>query len=363
MIVIQMIVLFILIHGGSLVKVRIPDSVTTIDSYAFNYCRDLKNVEMSRNVEIIASNAFSMCKSLKYIYLPDSLISIGAPNTRIASDDYYIYGTDTAMNSAPGLGAFNSCTSLNNITIPVNLVSIGSGTFYNCTNLTDLKFAERQSGGAGLVIGTQAFQGSGVKELTFSYQLKAVIMKNAFENCKNLQAVAYSYNSICEIDCGAFLNCIKLNSFANIHSVKTIKFLGRDCSQTVTNQTLNTPGVFEGCTSLKSIDLSGVEERCIPSALFKNCKLLETVELYNAEEFGKEVFRGCTNLGEVRLYNRLNKIYKDAFGSGTGDSYGPIIRIVYDSTKNNWQNITKENGWKGNARLTVQTTDGYVITE
>ena len=72
--------------------VLIPNSVTSIDSYAFNNCTTLTS-----------------------IVIPNSVISIG-------------------------YGSFYNCTSLTSIVIPNSVISIGSSAFHNCTSLTSITY-------------------------------------------------------------------------------------------------------------------------------------------------------------------------------------------------------------------------------
>lgn len=90
---------------------KIPDSVTSIESYAFSKCYSLTDLVIPDSVTVIGSYAFSECKSLTNIEIPTSI--------------------DTIRNYA-----FEGCTSLTSIVIPINVGYMGSYVFNNCTNLT-----------------------------------------------------------------------------------------------------------------------------------------------------------------------------------------------------------------------------------
>lgn len=92
-------------------KITIPDSITSINSFAFISCTSLESVIIPNSVTSIESGAFEDCKNLKSIAIPNSVTSIG---------DY----------------AFKGCAGLTCITIPNSVTSIGDGAFFDCIALT-----------------------------------------------------------------------------------------------------------------------------------------------------------------------------------------------------------------------------------
>ena len=88
----------------------IPDSVTSIGSYAFCDCSGLTSITIPDSVTSIGSSAFYGCSGLTSITIPDSVTSIG-------------------------YSAFEGCSGLTSITIPDSVTSIGYSAFYDCPNL------------------------------------------------------------------------------------------------------------------------------------------------------------------------------------------------------------------------------------
>lgn len=88
----------------------IPDSVTSIGSYAFCVCENLKSITIPDSVKSIGNEAFSSCTNLDNLILPDSVTSIGE-------------------------GAFFLCEKLSEIKLPDNLISIGNNAFGGCNSL------------------------------------------------------------------------------------------------------------------------------------------------------------------------------------------------------------------------------------
>ncbi|KAB2653079.1 MAG: leucine-rich repeat domain-containing protein, partial [Verrucomicrobia bacterium] len=91
----------------------IPNSVTSIGSWAFANCNGLTSVTLPNSVTSIGSWAFANCTGLTSVTLPDSVTSIGS-------------------------WAFANCTGLTSMTIPDSVTSIGDYAFYNCTGLTSV---------------------------------------------------------------------------------------------------------------------------------------------------------------------------------------------------------------------------------
>ncbi len=63
----------------------IPDSVTSIDNYAFSDCKNLTSITIPDSVTTIGDSAFSGCSSLQNIDVPAGVTSIG--------DDAFSYCT------------------------------------------------------------------------------------------------------------------------------------------------------------------------------------------------------------------------------------------------------------------------------
>ena len=91
-------------------SVVIPDGVTSIPSYSFYGCSELKSVTFGVRVNQIDESAFYNCTSLTKIVIPEVVSRIG---------DY----------------AFRGCTSLQKVFIH-KPTYIGENSFYGCTKMT-----------------------------------------------------------------------------------------------------------------------------------------------------------------------------------------------------------------------------------
>lgn len=175
------------IENGVLIKylgddnnIIIPNSVTTIEEYAFSGCTKLINISVSNTVTSIGSNAFNGCTSLKNVSIPDSVTSIG----------YDVLGNCTSLTniSLPNsiteieYGMFDGCISLKNVSIPNSVTSISLNAFKDCKSLTNITIPKQVS-----------FIGDG-----------------AFKNCISLTTIAIpDYVNLIKDD--AFKGCVSLN--------------------------------------------------------------------------------------------------------------------------------------------------------
>lgn len=101
-------------------------------------------------------------------------------------------------------------------------------------------------------------------------------------------------------------------------------------------------GVFDSCTSLKSVILPepGSRNHVIPLYLFRNCASLENVSIpYGYEAIGQSAFELCTNLKEITLPESISDIVYGAF-AGCSD----LKEITYEGTVKQWEAMKIEPG-------------------
>ena len=366
----------------------IPNSVTSIGNYAFEYCSSLTSITIPNSVTSIGGEAFAYCTGLISITIPNSVMNIGAGA---------FYGTAWYDNQPDGLvyvgrvaytykgtmlantnitleegtlwianGAFSGCTGLTTITIPNSVKNIGSYAFSQCSGLTSISM-----GNGVTIIGESAFYGcSSLISVTIP-QSVTTIGSEAFEWCTNLRSViipnsvasigsyafsgtawynnqpdglvyagkvAYSYkgtmpaNTNITLEEGtlgisgyAFFRCSGLTSISIPNSVKNI---GK--------------GTFNGCTGLTSISIPN-SVTCIGDFTFNNCTGLTSITIPNSvTSIGNAAFQSCFALTSVTIPNSVTSIGDFAFSScssltsitiGSGVNYIGSLAFAYCSNR------------------------------
>lgn len=189
-------------------SISIPNTITTIDEYAFYDCTSLININIPDSVTYIGNNAFSYCKSLTNIIIPNSVTYIGKY-------------------------AFQGCSSLFNINIPDSVTIIDNGTFYGCTSLTSITIPN-----SIISINDYAFKNcTSLKEIIIPSNVTN-IGNTAFKNCTNLETVTIKSPNT-KINNTAFDSCYVVNivyDYEEETTTTTTEPLITEPSTTTTNE-------------------------------------------------------------------------------------------------------------------------------
>lgn len=123
-----------LITGSS--STIIPNSITSINDYAFSSCQGLTNIRIPNSVITLGNWAFSNCKDLTGVTIGNSVTSIGEGTFHQCYNLKHV-SIGSAVTTI-GEFAFNGCSSLKVLTIPNSVTTIGDDAFQGCDGLTGL---------------------------------------------------------------------------------------------------------------------------------------------------------------------------------------------------------------------------------
>ena len=171
----------------SLTSIEIPNSVTSISIYAFQNCRSLEQIIVASGNTVFDSR--DNCNAI--IETSSNILVLGCKNTvipnSVTSINHYAFSYCVGLtsieipNSVTYIGsyAFIGCTGLTSIEIPNSVTSIGNSAFSGCTGLTSIEIPNSVT-----IIRDEAFSGcSGLASITVHAETPPTIYFYTFYNC------------------------------------------------------------------------------------------------------------------------------------------------------------------------------------
>ena len=286
---------------------KIPNSVTSIGDYAFDYCYNLTSIEIPNSVTSIGDYAFDNCPGLTSIEIPNSVTTIGDNAFKNRS----LLSIKCHAESVPETSttAFDNCPSEMNIQVPEGSVDLYKSAEpwknYNVTKMYpyqngdnvvidyegySLKFTiiNVEPAECEVICSTKPTIETAIT-IPSSVEISGVecsvtsIGSDAFQSCRNLTSIEIP-NSVTSIGDYAFYNCSGLTSIEIPNSVTSIG-----------------DQAFYNCSGLTSIEIPN-SVTSIGDQAFYNCSGLTSIEIPNSvTSIGDYAFRYCDGLTSISV--------------------------------------------------------------
>ena len=348
-------------------EIVLPDTITTIDGPnmfaagynnpgVFQYCPNLKKINIPESVTYISPASFRNCSSLESITLPNNLTRIeyelfeGCSKLKninwgnsIKEIESYAFVNCTSLEevvmpnyiTAMGRSVFSGCTGLTTITLSNGITELESDTFTNCNSLKIVNLPD------DLTTSKWSLEScfdhcENLEEINISdnndmySSIDGVLYNKTKEQLVSLPAKLTIYNvpeSVKELSAYTFVNNVRLeeinisngnNNFSSedgvLFSKDKSKLIRFPCGKDVTEYSIpdETKEIgeasFYNCEKLTKINIpDGVSE--ISDQAFRECTNLVEITIPNSvTTFGEYVFDCCTNLENAILPNQITEI-------------------------------------------------------
>ena len=267
--------------------VKLPEGVAHIEGAAFQGCNILEKLNFPAKLTSVGDNAFRSCLSLELDNLPDSLLYVG----REAFCDVPLKALKLDRKVEMGAGAFSN-TPITEIEMTTPCDSIREGTFRDCPNLTKITIGE------GLkYIGYSAFSNSPVKEANLPSTLR------------DISSYAFlGYSSYCP-----FINDIQPENHIRYIGKVAYQCVDRDLEEyTIKDGTVTLADeLFESSQGNAFHIPASVEQ--IGNGAFAYTQIKALPEMLGLKRIGGEAFYGCKNLKKLTIPETVEYIGGRAF--------------------------------------------------
>ncbi len=313
-------------------KITIPDSVVAIGNDALNKTKFYKNksnwkayalyagkhlievadsakgdIKIKENTLTIADDAFDFCKNIKSIDIPDSVTKISRR-------------------------AFIHCTALESVNIPKSLTQIGDFAFEGCKSLKEINYGGTSADFEAVKIcrGNTELDNATIapKKYEFKKDSQGNLLSFAYETVGDTVVVTY-----CDPETVGSVTIPEILENKPVTKIAEEAF--KDCS--IVNEII-LPSTVE-TVEKSAFANSGITKILIPEKLttieenvFSGCVALETVEISSGlKKINKNAFKGCAELVDIRFDGDEAAWSKIKIDEGNSDFED--ANVIFSATK------------------------------
>jgi len=163
-------------------QIDIPQSVVSIDAYAFDGCTSLKRITLPEGLKTLKGCSFRNCAKLESIQIPQGV-------SEIRGNTFEGCTALTQVTLHDGIvdihaHAFKDCESLESITLPRSITEIHTHCFAGCKALTSIVIPE----GVTRIAARAFWKCSQLQDVSLPSSLLE-IRSSAFRDCKALKRI------------------------------------------------------------------------------------------------------------------------------------------------------------------------------
>ena len=344
-------------NAGNLAEITLPESLISIDYYAFAGCKNLVTVNFAQNNKLkgIYEGAFFGCQRLQYITIPDSIVEISeyafygcmsldhlpvseTSNIKGIFDYAFAYTGITDLRIPEGvidIGNYAFCGALlEKVYIPATNdqpLIIGIGAFADCNYLEEItlpfigaSFEDETITWFGYIFGAGGYEANATY---VPESLKIVnihdgitkIPKFAFYGLENIEEISVPH-SVMHVGRYAFSGTEAKYELTNSISVDNYIVDNGDFGKGINGKLTLAEGVtsiasnaFYGFSSLESIVIPD-SVTSIGNYVFYECSSLESLTIPNSvTSIGNWAFYGCISISSVVIPDSVTSINEGTF--------------------------------------------------
>lgn len=326
-------------ESSDLVTITIPENVKRIGNKAFYECKNLINATILGSLDYIGVDVFEDCDNLELIIFPnstmnvtltDAIVTNQSPKLRFSFKCKILFSSfaigritnisisyrnesNLIINRDALIMNFDQTEiyefwgyDITSISIPKSVQTIKESAFENSI----IRFVSTEQDSELLTIESYAFRKSNIESINIFSTHFECLGYSVFQYCKSLTSISFESTDFVIMK-NAFDNCINLQIVTNISNVPSncfSRFIKLD--KVTIGEGSTSVGVksFDNCTSLHSVSIPS-SIQIISENAFLNCIKLKfiIIEYSNSiSSISLSAFSGCRSLANISDFSSDN---------------------------------------------------------